>query len=1528
MLLAPFLRGFSRQMHVVCLAFAAFSTAVFAQVGTPSAADGFDPNVDGNVYVVVAQPDGKLIVGGQFANVQPNGGISVSRSNIARFNADGSFDPDFNPGTDGPVRAIVLQPNGQIVIGGDFTSVGGKAHNYVARLNADGTTDERFTASIGRSTNPRLAVTPQVFALALQPDGSVIVGGTFGSAQSQGIAITTRNNLARFTSGGALDLTYDPNPNAMVLSLAMHVDNKVVVGGQFTQFQENGKSSPTARLRVARLNPSGTLDSEFDPKADNGVTALAVQRDGKILLGGYFTTLQPIGNAAATQRNHLARLNIDGTLDSEFYPSVGGSVLAVSVAPDGAILVGGRFAQLLGRGNVTLDRSNIARLLLDGTPDDSFTANVNADVDAIAIQPDGRIVIGGYFTRSLPAVGVQLIRNHLARLQSDGALDTSFQVQSDGRALASVTLPDGRIIVGGTFVNLGGVTRNYLARLNADGTVDSTYTPKLDGPVYAMALDKNNKLLIGGNFSKVGTDDRFHLARLNADGSVDSEFNVKLDGPVGSILVLSGDGGMLVAGSFGNVQPFNASTATARGNLVKLGSDGSVDASYNPNTNAGISSMALQSDGKLIVVGNFTSLQPGATGDIIARRYVARINTDGKVDSGYNVQTESAPSVVAVQSDDAAIYGGRFRAIVANNGTEIVQRDYIARVNKDGSLDTAFDPKPNNMVLTIKVSDSSILIGGLFTILTPNGATSWKQAKYVARLNKDGTLDETFANALDIPEIAGTRVDLISPTANGDFLIGGNFSAIGQPRLVRTHLARVKASGQVDAGFDPHPSGGATGVVNAITMQPDGKILVGGTFSDLGGATSTNLARFRPEGVADDTFNGALSTDGVVNALAVRATGAVAPTQLGGFAWLQPNGNLLNTFQPNFRTEGRINVSLVLPDGSVLLGGTFNDLSNTVSGSLVKVSATGQLDPSFAPNVNGAVYGLLRQPDGKIIVFGNFTTVAGASVPYLARLNADGTLDAAFNPNPNAAVIAAVLDSSNNVIIGGNFTSLSPGATSSGSSSTTTSTVAATPRNFIARLNSAGSIDNDYNPNLNGVVLALALQPDGNLVVGGNFTSATPGTTTTAITRNRIARFDPKGNLDTGFDPNADAAVYAVQLQPTDQKILIGGDFRSVGGKTHLYLARLNTDGSSDEGFTPAANTTVKFIGVAPDNAIVISGFFTTVTSSGSSTPIARTHAARLSSAGVLDASFNPDLGGQITGMTVNSTGVLIGGSFTSVNPTGLILVGGAFNTLGGLPQKNLGQLNGDGSVLGTFQPNPDGAINALLPLPDGRFVVGGTFTTIAGQARSGIARFNADGSLDSSFNPTIVGGVATLALQTDGRILAGLAQSGLIRLNTDGTIDGSFSAGAPFAPAVAIAVQADGRIVVAGTGSGTDSRVVRLNADGSVDATFATVTAGGGSVRTLTPQADGRIIVAGSFTTIGGQAIANLARLTTTGAVDPTFNPGPDGTVNALALQSDGRVLLGGSFTKIGGLQRPTLARIGNTGPASQTLGVSSAGR
>lgn len=378
----------------------------------------------------------------------------------------------------------------------------------------------------------------------------------------------------------------------------------------------------------------------------------------------------------------------------------------------------------------------------------------------------------------------------------------------------------------------------------------------------------------------------------------------------------------------------------------------------------------------------------------------------------------------------------------------------------------------------------------------------------------------------------------------------------------------------------------------------------------------------------------------------------------------------------------------------------------------------GDVDYTFAnPNLRGVtalgadltVVTMAIQKDGKIIVAGAFTNIAGANRDGFARLNANGTIDSTLNATFDGDISAIAVQTDGKILVGGTF-----------------QTVNSVARNYLVRLNTNGTLDTTFNASLSSSIFAdsprvtcLAIQPNGQIIVGGYFNSAG------AVTRYHIARLNSAtGSVDTGFSNYLSSTVLTVALQ-TNNSVVIGGSFNAVNGTTRNNLARLNNDGSLDTGFNPNANAAVNAIALQPDGKILVGGEFTTISAT------TRRHLARLLATGSLDSGFNPNVDGVVT---VNDFLTL---APTNVNSIGLqsdgkILIGGNFLTVGGVNHPGIARLNTTGSADAGFSPYANAKVLGLALQEDGRVLVAGELTTMNEVVRSGLARLENDAAAES----------------------------------------------------------------------------------------------------------------------------------------------------------------------------------------------------
>jgi uncharacterized delta-60 repeat protein len=340
-----------------------------------------------------------------------------------------------------------------------------------------------------------------VLAIAIQSNGDALVGGQFTTVTG-----TSRGGIARINVSGTLDTTYNPNTATAVdvRSIAIQSDGKAIIGGRFTTV------SGSTRNRIARINTDGTLDTGYDPDASANVALVALQSDGKAIVVGDFTVI------SGSAKQYIARINTSGTLDTTYNSSntvlPNSNTVAIAIQSDGKAIIGGNFTTIEG-----ITRNRIARLSTTAALDATYDPNANSTVSAIAIQSDGKAIIGGSFTTVSGST-----RNRIARINTNGTLDTGYNPSVTNSEVYAIAIQsDGKAIIGGSFTTVSGSTRNRIARINTDGTLDVNYDPNASATVYAIGIQSDGKAIIGGSFQNVaGVGPRFRLARINASGSL------------------------------------------------------------------------------------------------------------------------------------------------------------------------------------------------------------------------------------------------------------------------------------------------------------------------------------------------------------------------------------------------------------------------------------------------------------------------------------------------------------------------------------------------------------------------------------------------------------------------------------------------------------------------------------------------------------------------------------------------------------------------------------------------------------------------------------------------------------------------------------------------------------------------------------------------------------------------------------------------------------------------------------------------
>lgn len=400
------------------------------------------------VQAVVVQPDGKILVGGLFNTVN-----SLPRMGIARLNTDGTLDESFVPPAfyDANVNAIHLYDNGDLLIGGRVFLDGTMAGlRQVVALDPTG----GLRADINLSSVLYDDDSNVLTAMLVEPDGSIVIGGGFFFLKDQQV-----NGLARISADGnsitplgtVAGLGNDTGVALTVTSLVRQADGKLIVGGSFI---------PTTNRGLIRLNPNGTRDTTFGSSGVEQaaiVTSVVLEPDGSVLIGGTFTDV----NGEFAPR--LARLNADGTLNQNHAP---------------------------------------INLFSAGAP------------STIVRQADGRILLGG----SLGPIN-NTSRYGIARLNADFSLDSFYPDPGGvaGTVYAVATQADGNVLVGGFFNTVAGVSRPTMARL-----LDTPNTaPQLSGVSLTSSVDENGSVTLSGSVSDSDAD-QVALSINWGDGSTDS----------------------------------------------------------------------------------------------------------------------------------------------------------------------------------------------------------------------------------------------------------------------------------------------------------------------------------------------------------------------------------------------------------------------------------------------------------------------------------------------------------------------------------------------------------------------------------------------------------------------------------------------------------------------------------------------------------------------------------------------------------------------------------------------------------------------------------------------------------------------------------------------------------------------------------------------------------------------------------------------------------------------------------------------
>ncbi len=1211
-----------------------------------------------------------------------------------------------------------------------------------------------------------------------------------------------------YPPSGSVNGNFNPGTgaNSTVWATAVQTDEKILIGGEFTTF--NGVS----RRGIARINSNGSLDTTFNIGTGiNGsyVNMLAVQPDGDVVIVGLFSQFNGVS------RNNLARLNSDGSLDTSFNPTGGANapVYAVALQTDGKILIGGDFTSV---GGYSYDR--LARLNSDGSVDTSFVNPVmqGAWVASIAVQTDGKILIGGAFNGVAGNAGYAI-----ARLNADGSYDASFVVGSGANQAVYALLlqTDGKVLVGGGFSAYDGTSINRIARLNTDGSLDTTFNPGAGvtgSHVYTIAM-KQNRIVIGGGFDAYDGAARSNMARLNSDGSLDTTFN-QGTGANNHVYAsaFNNSGDLFIGGAFTQYDGI----ARNRVSLIIAFSD---------HDNDGIDNGADtddDNDGALDLVDNCYLIpnadQGNADGDINGDACDANDDNDSLLDAVDNcslivndaqldLDTDGIGDVCDLDDDDDGVYDVTDNCPVNANATQ-------ADLDVDAEGDSCDDDLDGDTIANS--FDNCTLI-----VNTDQADADGDGFGNVCDTNIYGDVDFDGVGDLDdnCPSIANTNQLDTDNDRKGDLCDASQ----GGTEMALVPGQKIYASGgevivkvlPSDAGYtselylsSPAPArliatNRDSGAVVNLGVYPAGQELIFSIYvretskTFYTGPASRNpdnklhaaadLPLYGPSTVGFEDLNGGGDQDFNDNMFRFLGLTAFVDTDGDG------TGDYYDTDDDN---DGVPDVNDALPQDASETVDTDND--GTGNNADTDDDGDGAADGDDVYPLDGAEW---------------------------ADTDGDGTGNNA-DPSDDGD---SVEDGADNCTAVANDDQGNNDGDTFGDACDTDD-------------DNDGVDDTLDNCPLNANTNQYDNDSDGS----GNVCDATP--------------YPQAGSLDTSFSVGTgfNADVWATEVQ-ADGKAVIGGEFTSYNGVSRNRIARLNQDGT-------------------------------------------------------LDTTFNPGAG--VFGEYVN---------MLAVQADGKIVIAGAFNKYNNITRNNVARLNSDGSLDTTFSTtaSTNSAVYAVAVQADGKVIIGGAFTAVGGLSYGHLARLNVDGSVDTSFiDPAINEWIATIAIQADGKILiggtftsvAGQSSNAVARLNTDGTLDSTFVTGAGLNNTTYhLVLQEDGKALIGGAFTQYNgvnrSGIVRLNTDGSLDTGFDPGTGISGSYVYSIATAKNRIIIGGGFSSYNGVAATNVARLTMNGSLDADFQSGAgaNGFVYASRLRSDGDIIIGGAFTAYDGVSVNKVARL-----------------
>lgn len=1232
------------------------------------------------------------------------------------------------------------------------------------------------------------------------------------------------------------------------------------------------------------------------PGSDGVIYSMVVQADNKTVVAGDFVSFN------STARNRIARMNVNGSLDTSFNPGSGANnfIGSVAQASGGQFMIAGGFSSYNG-----IQRARVARINSNGSLDAAFNPGLgpNASVWALAVQADGKVIVGGEFT----TVG-GVSRPYIARMNVNGTLDATFDLGTNapnGTVWSVALQGDGKIVIGGEFTAIGGTPVGGIARLNANGSVDAGFTPGAgtDGIVYALAIQGDGKILVGGSFTQFDFNARNGLTRLNSDGTIDLGFDAGSAGADGTVYSINATAAGIYVGGI-----FDKYNGTHRRSLVRLFSNGTVDTgfldtAYNQfaglhrarfaDAKGAIYSIGVQTDGNVMIGGSFEKVGGGQANAQVRPADLADPNLWVEPKSRDGVRNRS--NVARLLGGSTAGPGNIRLDQPVHNAQENQSSLSVSLVRENGTL--------GYLSANFEVEEGLAQPGVdyIYNAIPPIYISSWAlnlpadQPNSTTLMHSDGLFGDNFVPS----SIYGNTFNnysfgLLAVTVLNDNVSQGN-------RNTTFRLSNPTASDQFLLGGENIPLGGALGFSQSpFTITDDDQSKGTLTLLSANYVVNENVTNAV---VTVIRTNGSYGSVSVSYATVPGGTATAADYQSRSGTLVFANGQTNKTF------------TIPITDDSVV------ELDETIAINLAAVTGGATL------GLANAVVTIIDNdtPGGKLnfssATFGTNESAGTALITVTRSGSSAGSLTV-FASATNGSAISPV-----------DFTAVTNQLTWASGDITPKTLVVALTDDLIVETNETVSL-RLFTATLNGTTNPASLGPVTNAtlsIVNDDLRGLVRFSTT-----NYIANENGGPATITVVRTGGSAESVTVNYTTLDDTATNGVDYATAAGSLSFGAGEVSKSFDVTINNNLTENTGASKI----IKMILFSGSPTGTLGN----PIA----AQITL--VDDEHFNEPPGGVDTVFTpIGMNGSVLS---AALQADGKIVAAGDFTTVNQVPAIRFTRLQSlQGAVDATFSASANAAVQALAIQTDGRILAGGFFTTINGVVRNRITRILGNGALDTSFNPgsgvdnPVYAVAETFNASGARKIYIGggfascdnVVRNGIARLNADGTLDAGFDPGTGADGTVFAVVtyptnstQA-GKVLIGGdftSYNGTPrSGVARLNSDGSLDLTFNPGSGAAGAVRALALQADERIVVGGSFTNFNGSALNRLARLNNNGSVDGTFNigVGADDTVLTIVAQPDARIVVGGLFTHCNGVSRSRITRLNSDGTADSTINFGS---